>query len=237
MTLCTTLCLAQTTVPPELKAGREAIAARDYTRAHEIFAGYIATHPKDAQGFFGEGEADLGLHHYEAAERDDRQAVALEPELWIAHKDLVVIEAKLGRWDEFDRERALLRGAREREAPGITKRESDIIDSFDINGAEWVVREYFEPVGRSQARYNFEHFAAGKAAAYVSLEPASAAASALKRDDVHIGNDTPTAAPTGEWSLNWYTGNGHGTVRKYPKGEPKYETVRADALRWLRAKK
>jgi tetratricopeptide (TPR) repeat protein len=226
---------AQTAVPAELKAGREAIAAKEFAKAKAVFVGYAAGHPNDAQGFLGEGEADIGLHRYETAEMEDRKAVALEPELWIAHKDLVLIEAKLGRWEEFDRERAVLRAARERGAPNITARESDVIDSFSVGGEEWIVREYFEPVGRSQARYNFERFVAGKAAEYVSLEPANAAQNALKRDEqVQIGADS-AAVDAKRWALNWYTGSGHGTVKMYAEGEPKYEQVRADAMRWLRA--
>ena len=61
--------------------------------------------------------------------------MAAQPERWLAHKNLVIIEAELGRWEEFDRERALLRGARERGAPGISARESDVIDAFDVRSA------------------------------------------------------------------------------------------------------
>ncbi len=169
---------------------------------------------------------------------DYRRVVAAQPQLWVAHKNLVIVEAELGRWEEFDRERAVLRAARERGAPGISTRESDIIDSFDVNGHRWIVREYYEPVGRSEARYNFERFSPeGKAEEYVSLEPTAAAQQALKPGDVQIGSETQPA-PHGseaEFSLNWYSGKGHGTIARYPKGEPSYERVRADLTRWLRA--
>jgi hypothetical protein len=234
----TTAAGAQTpTLPAEIVAGRAALSSKDYAKAEAIFAAYAKAHSDNALAAMGEGDAALGLHQLEEAEIDYRRAVYIQPELWVAHKDLVLIEARLGRWSEFERERALLRGARERGAPNITKRESDQIDSFDVADKQWLVREYFEPVGRSEARYNFEHFnSAGHAEEYISLEPASAAASALNREaQVKIGEEAaPVKAKT--WSLNWYTGKGHGTIKRYPAGEPKYETVRADVMRWLREK-
>jgi hypothetical protein len=118
-----------------------------------------------------------------------------------------------------------------------------VIDSFEVpvhgKPERWIVREYFEPVGRSQARYNFERFSPeGRVEEYVSLEPTWAAEAALKPDDVHIGADTQAVphTPAGEFSLNWYSGKGHGTIAKYPKGEPTYERARADLRRWLERK-
>ncbi|HEV2578742.1 MAG TPA: hypothetical protein VGU25_16165 [Acidobacteriaceae bacterium] len=188
-------------------------------------------------------DSELALHEYEAAELDYRRVVAAQPQLWVAHKNLVIVEAELGRWNEFDRERAVLRAARERGAPGISARESDVIDSFEVpidgKPQRWIVREYFEPVGRSQARYNFERFSAeGRAEEYVSLEPTAAAEAALKPDDVHVGAETqsPPRAPAGAFSLNWYSGKGHGTIARYSKGEPTYERARTDLIRWLRRK-
>ena len=109
-----------------------------------------------------------------------------------------------------------------------------MIDGFMVRGQRWIVREYFEPVGRSLTRYNFEHFSpAGKAEEYISLESAEAAQRALTTGDVRIGTD-PGAVVIKDFALNWYTGKAHGTVARYASGEPSYERVRADVLRWLR---
>lgn len=228
-------CIAQAPLPPELLAARQALAARHFLQARSMFAAFASAHPADARAPLGMGDAELALHRYEAAELDYRRAVSLEPRLWAAHKDLVLVEARLQRWDEFDRERALLRAARQRGEPGITPQESDLIDSFVVNGREWLVREYIVPVGRSQARYNFEHFTpAGRVEEYISLEPAAAAQTALQRNDtVAIGKDAAAATP-GELALNWYTGHGHGTIRRYAT-EPSYETLRRDVQHWLRS--
>ena len=223
----------------DLAAARQELAAKHYTRAKELYRAYLKAHPDSVDAQFGVADAELGLREFEAAEWDFRRVVAAQPQNWVAHKNLVIIEAELGRWDEFERERAVLRAARERGASGISARESDVIDSFEVKAHRWIVREYYEPVGRSQTRYNFERFSPeGHVEEYISLEPTAAAEAALKPGDVHVGADVE-AVPhpgTGEFSLNWYSGKGHGTVARYPKGEPSYERARADLIRWLREK-
>jgi hypothetical protein len=221
----------------DLTAARQELAAKHYARAKELYRAYLQSHPGNVDAQFGVADAELGLREFEAAEWDFRRVVAAQPQNWVAHKNLVIVEAELNRWDEFERERAVLRAAREREAPGISARESDVIDSFEVNGHRWIVREYYEPVGRSQTRYNFERFSPeGHAEEYISLEPTAAAEAALKPGDVHIGAEPAPLSATGEFSLNWYTGKAHGTIARYPKGEPKYERMRADLLRWLHRK-
>ena len=207
----------QIPVAGPLYDGRKALEAKDYVQAELIFSAYAKEHPDNANAALGLGDAALGQRRYEAAEMNYRRATSLQPELWLAHKHLVLVEARLGRWEDFDRERTVLRLAREREAPGITARESDVIDTFDVGGRQWIVREYYEPVGRSQTRYNFERFSsAGKVEQYISLESAEAAAKALKLDgQVAIGTDVPK--PVKDFALNWYTGKGHGMIKRYPK--------------------
>lgn len=225
----------QRTVPPEIAAARKALAAKQYQHAEELFTDFAQSHPNNIDAEEGIGDAELGLHEYEAAELQYRKVVNEQPEFWIAHKNLVIVEAKLGRWSEFDRERDLLRGARERGAPGISARESDVIDDFDVNGDHWIVREYYEPAGRSLTRYNFELFAPdGRVREYISLESAEAARRALARNpNIVIGVD-PTQLPAiKDFALNFYTTRSHGTIRLYPRGEPSYEHVRADLIRWL----
>lgn len=225
--------------PADLAAARQELVAKHYARAKELYRAYLQVHPGSVDAQFGVADAELGLHEFEAAEWDFRKVVAAQPQNWVAHKNLVIVEAELGRWDEFERERAVLRAARERGAPGISARESDVIDTFEVNGQRWIVREYYQPVGRSQTRYNFERFSPeGHAEEYISLEPTAAAQEALKPGDVQIGAETRTAPhpAAGEFSLNWYSAKGHGTIARYPKGEPKYEQVRADLLHWLQRK-
>lgn len=244
--LCVTLALSavgraqiadasQSPTDPQLRAGKQALAEKHFAEAKEIYQNYEHAHPNNVDGVMGVADAELGLREYEAAELDYRRVVAQQPLRWLAHKNLVIVEAALGRWEEFDRERALLRGARDRGAPGITARESDVIDAFDLHGSHWIVREYYEPAGRSLTRYNFERFSAeGRVEEYVSLESASAAAAMVAGTSTRTGSESESPAPIKDFALNWYTGHAHGTIVRYPKGEPSYERVRADVMRWLR---
>ncbi|MGA7156924.1 MAG: hypothetical protein WBY53_08770 [Acidobacteriaceae bacterium] len=245
--LAASLCLAvtaplaaqttsQRTVPPQIAAARAALTAKQYQHAEELFTDFARSHPNNIDAEEGIGDAELGLHEYEAAELQYRSVVSAQPEFWIAHKNLVIVEAKLGRWGEFDRERALLRFARERGAPGISTRESDIIDDFNVNGQHWIVREYYEPVGRSLTRYNFEDFGPdGRVREYISLESAEAARRALARNpNIVIGAESAKLPSIKDFALNYYTGRSHGTIKLYPNGEPTYERVRAEVIRWLK---
>ena len=145
------------------------MAAKHYVRAKALFAAYAKAHPENVDAELGVGDAQIALHEYTAAELTYRSVVAKQPQVWRAHKNLVIIEAKLGRWEEFDRERDVLRSAREREAEGISARESDVIDGFDVSGRHFIVREYYLPVGRSLTRYNFESFSADGKSARIHL--------------------------------------------------------------------
>jgi len=226
------------TAPPgqsQIVAGKHALAAKQFAEAKTIFATELKLHPENIEAKLGLADSELGLQQYETAELQYRQVVAAQPELWQAHKNLVIVEAALGRWEEFDRERTLLRMARQRDAPGISARESDVIDSFTIHGQRWLVREYFEPVGRSQTRYNFEHFApTGHAAEYISLESAEAAKAVTPGGAVAIGDQSKQPIPNTAFALNWYTGKAHGTIATYSLKEPTYEQVRTDVQKWLR---
>ena len=228
--------------PPEIRHGRELLQTRRFGEAKRVFAAFGQEHPTDVQARLGLGDAELGLQEYEAAEETYRAVVAQQPELWAAHKNLVVVEAALGRWEDFEGERKILRLARERGAPGISARESDVIDSFHIDGQRWVVRAYFEPVGRSRALYNFEQFSAtGRVERYVSLEDAAAAQAALTTGTgVRIGAEAgvPEAASgaasgaASRYALNWYSGRAHGTVAHFER-VPTYEQIRVDLVRWV----
>lgn len=239
---------AQGNAPPavatssaDVRPGRLLLQTKHFDTAKLYFEAALKDHPGDIGAQLGLGDAELGLHQYELAERNYRAVVARQPELWQAHKNLVIVEAALGRWEEFDGERTVLRLARAREAPGISPRESDVIDSFDIGPQHWVVRAYFQPVGRSETVYNFERFSpAGRVEAYISLENAAAAQAALHPSDLRIGapetaGGTPESPePTGTQALNWYTGEAHGTIARYPHGEPTYEHLRTTVLAYLR---
>jgi tetratricopeptide (TPR) repeat protein len=215
MMVCAAILQAQgAAAAGSLAEAKQALAAKHFVQAKTLFLAFERGHNGNVEAELGLADAELGMHEYETAELQYRKVVAAQPEQWAAHKNLVVVEAALGRWDEFDRERALLRGARQRGAPGISARESDVIDSFDLPSGHWIVREYYEPVGRTLTRYNFERFSPdGRVQEYISLESAAAAAKVLTpgrvQESVRIGADG--AMPEiRDFALNWYTGKAHG---------------------------
>ena len=235
-------CLLLTLVAQAQSAGlaeaKQELAAKHYAQAKALFAVYASAHPESVDAEVGVGDAEIGLHEYTAAELTYRSVVLKQPQMWRVHKNLVIIEAQLGRWEEFDRERAVLRAARERGADDISARESDVIDSFDVGGKHWIVREYYLPVGRSLTRYNFENFGAdGRVKEYISLESAEAAKDAAAEGDVLRSDEQARQEQVKDFALDWYTGAAHGAIKSYPEGEPKYEAVRADVMRWLRSQR
>ena len=224
--------------PGSLAEAKQALANKQFAQAKLLFTAYGKSHPDSIEGPLGVADAEIGLHEYQAAELEYRRVVAQQPDMWRAHKNLVIIEAALGRWEEFDRERGVLRAARERGAEGISARESDVIDAFDVRGRHWIVREYYEPVGRSLTRYNFEQFGSdGRVREYISLESAQAAKDALAQGDVLQSGEQARQEAEKDFALDWYNGQSHGTIKSYPEGEPKYETVRADVTGWLRSQR
>jgi tetratricopeptide (TPR) repeat protein len=221
----------------QILAGKRALEAKNFVEARRIFSAEVKRHPNSIQAMLGLADSELALNEYLAAEAEYRLIVDKQPELWQAHKNLVVVEAALGRWGEFDRERTVLRMARERNAPGITARESDIIDGFDVDGKHWIVREYYEPEGRTQSVYNFEYFSpAHHDIEYISLDSAALSGS-VAPGSVAIGDQPPAAPAPTSYRLTWLNGRGHGTIKIYGSHEPTYEQVRADVMEWLRSRK
>jgi len=94
------------------------------------------------------------------------------------------------------------------------------------------------PVGRSLTRYNFENFGAdGRVKEYISLESAEAAKDAAAEGDVLRSDEQARQEAVKDFALDWYTGAAHGAIMSYPEGEPTYEAVRADVMRWLRSQR
>ena len=229
--------LSQQPQPPvtPIVEARRALAARNFAQAKTLFAALLAAQPKNTDALLGLADSETGLHQYLAAERDYRRVTASQPQQWFAHKNLVIVEAALGRWEDFDTERAVLRAARQRHAAGLSLQDSDVIDTVDTGTQHWIVRDYATPLGRAGTLYNFERFSRdGRVQAYVSLESANALKEELHPADAVVVGSTPSPAEksTG-YALDFYDGKSHGTISIYA-AEPAYERVRADFLRWTR---
>ena len=230
---------AQATVPLAVLQGRKALAAKDFVAARDLFRAYLNTHPRQLAAELGLADAELGLHEYQAAELRYRSIVAAEPTLWAAHENLVIVEAALGRWEEFDRERAFLHQARQANLHGLSRRDSDVIEALAIEGKSgpqrWIARDYFEPAGRTGERYTFERFSpAGRVLAVVSLENEGALDALANHDNaVAIGTASVPGDASAPLVLDWVSGSAHGILAHYAH-EPTYEQLRLALIRWAR---
>lgn len=233
----------QTPEADHLKEGAEALEKGDYVAAQAIFVTYLNDNPDNTEALAGAGDAFLGLRQYEDAERYYLAAIKLQPSFWMVHKNLVVAYAAEGKWKEFDQERALLQNAREKGEPGLSPKDADLIEVFNVGPERYIVQSFAELNGKFHARYYFTHFGPDHKPDYWI---------ACESDDVDqsfFAKKHPTEAAAGQRSFSLDSCSvgkvsGDGTSRTqtqalikfYFDGEPTYETVREDVMRVLEHK-
>ena len=228
--------------PDPMQVGKQALEHGDYAAAHTFFVAYIHDNPDSIAAQFLAGNAALGLKQYSEAESFFQAAIAKNPKMWGAHKNLVIVYAAEGRWADFDRERTLIQQARAENSPGLTPTDADVIEILEVDGERYIVRSYAQLAGHFHTRYNITHFNARNQLDYwISCESDDV-------DQAFFQKAHPKEAAAGQrsFSLDTYTqrmnesgqltGQTHGTIKFYPDGEPTYETVRADVLSVLTKK-
>lgn len=230
----------QTTAADSLDRGKQALKSGDYETARKFFSAYLKDNPDSAEALFLAGNAFLGLKLYEEAAQSYLAAVKLEPSLWLAHKNLVIVYAAEGKWKAFDQERALIQDRRANGAAGLSSRDADLIEAFYVGKEQYKVLSYAELAGRFKMRYNFVHFGSdGKPDYWIACESDDV-------DQISFAKSHPKEAAAGQrsFSLDSYsaptpTADGksstetHGTIKFYPDGEPTYEAVRSDVMKVL----
>jgi tetratricopeptide (TPR) repeat protein len=222
--------------------GKQALARSDYKTAQTFFATYLHDNPDSTEALLLAGNAAMGLNQHDEAARDYQNAIAKQPTLWPAHKNLVIIYAISGRWPEFDQQRKLIQDARTKGASGLSPQDSDVIDILDIGSERYITHANATLTGRYKTRYFFTHFNKDdKLDLWITCESDDT-------DQVLFATDHPKEAAAGlrSFSLDSYTAavaasNGtatqtHSTLKFYPDGEPTYETVRNDVLAFLEHK-
>jgi tetratricopeptide (TPR) repeat protein len=229
--------------PDPLALGKQALAHSDYQTAWEFFTNYLKDNPDSSEATFLAGNAALGLKHYDDAAGYYQRLIAKKPDMWSAHKNLVIVYAAQNKWPEFDQERKVLQTARDQGSPGLSKKDADVIEVLYVGSERYIVRAFPELAGRFKARYNFSHFGKdGKLDSWIACESDDV-------DQTFFAQKHPKEAAEGQrsFSLDSYTaavpnlnGQGftqtHGTIKFYPDGEPSYETVRADVIKVLEHK-
>jgi tetratricopeptide (TPR) repeat protein len=148
----------QTTPVDPLDTGKQAFRRGDYAAAQKFLTAYLQDNPENLDALVLAGDAFYELKQYEDAAHSFLAAIKLQPSLWGAHKNLVIVYAAQGKWTEFDQERAVLKAARESGAPGLGKKDADIIDVIYVGSEQYRVFSYAELAGRFKMRYNFVHF-------------------------------------------------------------------------------
>src|SRR5689334_18395628 len=148
----------QTTAVDPLDTGKQAFQRGDYVAAQKFFTAYLRDNPSNLNALLLAGSAFFELKQYEDAAQSLLAAIKLQPSLWPAHKNLVIVYAAQGKWTEFDRERAVLKAARESGASGLSMKDADVIDVLYVGSEQYRVLSYAELAGRFKMRYNFVHF-------------------------------------------------------------------------------
>lgn len=233
----------QATAVYQLDTGRQAFRRGDYVAAQKFFTAYLRDNPSNLDALVLAGSAFYELKQYEDAAQSFLAAIKLQPSLWGAHKNLVIVYAAQGKWTEFDGERAVLKAARESGASGLSTKDADVIDVLYVGSEQYRVLSYAELAGRFKMRYNFVHFGSDRKPDYWI---------ACESDDIDqtsFAKAHPQEAASGQrsFSLDTYSapkpsadGKGgtrtHSTIKFYPDGEPTYETVRSDVLKLLEHK-
>lgn len=233
----------QATAVDPLDTGKQAFHRGDYVAAQKFFTAYLRDNPSNLDALLLAGSAFFELKQYEDAAQSFLAAIKLQPSFWAVHKNLVIVYAAQGKWTEFDRERAVLKAARESGASGLSTKDADAIDVLYVGPEQYRVLNYAELAGRFKMRYNFVHFGSDrKPDNWIVCES----------DDVDLTSFAkahPQEAASGQRSFSLDTnsapkptadGKGftrtHATIKFYPDGEPTYETVRSDVLNLLEHK-
>lgn len=229
---------AQTPEDP-MAVGKKALQHEKWEDAQKFFEAFLSDNPSNSEAQYYFGFALFGEKQYARAEQIYSKMIAVNPKMWGAHSGLAEVYSAEERWPEFDRERKLLREARDRGEPGTNKTGSDVIDVLYVGSERYIVREFHLLDGRVRTRYRFMHFdGQGKMDSWFACEsddidqvgfakqhPDLAAQG--KRSFSLDSNNAPTTLPDGKQTRT------EGLIKFYWDGEPTYETVRADVLKSL----
>ena len=218
--------------PNPIAVGLAAMQKGDYASANAFFAQYVSANPGDTEARMYLGGAEMGLKEFPAAIKDLQAVIAAKPDMWTAHTNLVLAYAETLDWADFDKERALIKAARDNNVPGLDKQRGDVIDVLQVGAKTYSVRSFYELYGRFHTRYAFLHFGDdGKLTDYIQCESDDADQGLFKQ-----AHPKEAAAGGRRFSMDSYTVGENGMTQglvKFYDGEPTYETVREDALKVL----
>ena len=104
---------AQTPEDP-MAVGKKALQHEKWEDAQKFFEAFLSDNPSNSEAQYYFGFALFGEKQYARAEQIYSKMIAVNPKMWGAHSSLAEVYSAEERWPEFDRERKLLREARDR---------------------------------------------------------------------------------------------------------------------------
>jgi len=212
-----------------LALGKKAMDKGDVKGGEAFFSNFVKENPDSAEAWFYLGGCEIGLKNFDAAIADFQKVLALKPDAWVAHNNLSLIYAEKGDWAAFDKERAIMKDARDKNLPGVDKTSGDTIDEFSVNGEDYEVRYFYTLHGGYQVRYLILHFGKdGKADHWIEIESLDVDQATYKQ-----AHPKETAAGGRVYTMDTMQANGNQGLIKFYEGEPTYETVRTDAMKVL----
>jgi tetratricopeptide (TPR) repeat protein len=213
-----------------LAMGKNAMAHGEFQNAKVFFENYVKENPESIDAQFYLAKCEINLKNFDAAIADFQHIIAVAPKDWSSHSGLALAYAQKGDWAAFDKERAVIKDARDKNMPGVDKDHGDVVDSFTVNGEPYEVRYFYKLFGRYNVRYAFLHFGKdGNADHWIEIE-------SLDVDQGMFAEKHPKEAAAGvrvysmdsmKMSPSGFPDQG---LIKFYEGEPTYETLRADAI-------
>lgn len=222
--------LAQAQGSP-LDAAGDAIDRKDYSSAEKMLSGYLQDHPRDSAAMLMLGTARLGAKDSDGAIAELKVLLKAEPMDWNGHIYLAQAYAQKGDWADFDKERKVMKTARDSHARGIELvGDDDVIDVLHVGGKDYTVQAFYKPRGPHHTSYVFLHYGNDKKLKDLIECDSDDSSQAMFRQQF------PAEAERGErrFSLAVFKADGdnlvHQPMLRYYDGEPSYEALRADVL-------
>ena len=219
-----------------LAVGKAAMDHGDYAGAQTFFAKYADENPNDIEAWYDLGGAELALKKPADAAKAYEKCIALRSDAWGAHENLALAYAETENWVAFDKERALIKAARDAKTMRTNPDEHDLIDVLQVGDKRYEVWYYYTLHGHFHVRYVAIFFGKdGKAEDWLQAES----------DDADQGmfqsqHPKEAAAAVRVFSLDTYHSENGGYpsqgLIKFYQGEPTYEDFRKDVLASLNRK-
>jgi len=220
-----------------LDAAATAMDKKDFSSAEKILSDYLQKHPKAPTAMLLLGTARLDAKDFDGAIDEFKALLKDQPKDWYGYIYLAQAYAQKGDWADFDKQRELIKAAIDSKARGIQLvGDGDVIDILTVEGQEYTVKSYYQPVGPHHTRYVFLHIVDGvKVVDMLTCDSDDG-------DQFVFKNEHPKEAAAGarRFSLDpWEVVNDnpvHGHMLRFYDGEPTYEALRADVMMVLEAK-